>query len=62
MTYPNGAIVTFGSAPYGVLAPADPSNDDILPSKPRASMRLRPNFHLPQVQLPGLKMPKIRLR
>ena len=40
----------------------DPSSDDILPSKPRASMRLRPRFQFPQIQLPRLKLPNIKLR
>ena len=35
-----------------VPAVPDPSGDDILPSKPRASMRLRSRFQLPQIQCP----------
>jgi hypothetical protein len=49
-----------GRAADGGAAEPDQGSDDILPSKPRSSLRLRPNFRLPR--LPRLKRPTFRLR
>jgi hypothetical protein len=44
-----------GASDNGAGEP-DPSKDDILPSKPRASLRLRPSFRLPTIGLPGFRL------
>jgi hypothetical protein len=51
----NVAPATGGASDNGAGDP-DPSQDDILPSKPRASLRLRPNFRVPNIQFPRFRL------